>query len=266
MKAADVSATDRADLALSCDRLLGGRVRLLQPTRGYRVAIDPVLLAAATPAGEGDLVLDAGCGTGAAALALATRVSGCRIVGLEIAPELARIARENVRLNGYSARIEIREGDLAAPPADLRTAHFDLVMTNPPYMPPGRGTPPATHAAASIETLPLEAWIRACLRLLRPRGWLVLIHRTGRLAEVLASLSAGCGDVHVFPFWPGAASVEAKRFVVAARKGSGGESHLLRGLVLHDREGGYTPEAEAVLRGGGPLELALRLRGAQAGG
>ena len=29
------------------DALLGGRVRLLQPARGYRVAIDAVLLAAA---------------------------------------------------------------------------------------------------------------------------------------------------------------------------------------------------------------------------
>jgi len=32
--------------ALTDDRLLDGRVRLHQPARGYRVAIDPVLLAA----------------------------------------------------------------------------------------------------------------------------------------------------------------------------------------------------------------------------
>jgi hypothetical protein len=38
------------DAALSCDRLLGGRVRLWQPRRGYRAATDPVLLAAACPA------------------------------------------------------------------------------------------------------------------------------------------------------------------------------------------------------------------------
>ena len=32
------------------DSLLGGRVALRQPAEGYRVAIDPVLLAAAVPA------------------------------------------------------------------------------------------------------------------------------------------------------------------------------------------------------------------------
>ncbi|MBM3733906.1 MAG: methyltransferase, partial [Acidimicrobiia bacterium] len=31
------------------DTLLGGRVRLAQPKRGLRAAIDPVLLAAAVP-------------------------------------------------------------------------------------------------------------------------------------------------------------------------------------------------------------------------
>ena len=38
---------------LTDDRLLGGRVRFSQPARGYRVAIDPVLLAAAVPARAG---------------------------------------------------------------------------------------------------------------------------------------------------------------------------------------------------------------------
>ena len=32
------------------DHLLGGRIRLKQPAAGYRVAIDPVFLAAAIPA------------------------------------------------------------------------------------------------------------------------------------------------------------------------------------------------------------------------
>ncbi|MBF0374243.1 MAG: methyltransferase, partial [Alphaproteobacteria bacterium] len=48
------------------DTLLDGRVRLRQPTHGYRAAIDPVFLAAAVPAGAGQRVLDAGCGAGAA--------------------------------------------------------------------------------------------------------------------------------------------------------------------------------------------------------
>ena len=56
------------------DRLLGGRVRLRQPAGGYRVAIDPIFLAASVPAEPHQLVLDVGCGAGAAMLCLAARV------------------------------------------------------------------------------------------------------------------------------------------------------------------------------------------------
>ena len=41
------------------DTLLGGRVTIFQPARGYRAAIDPVMLAAAVPARSGEAVLDA---------------------------------------------------------------------------------------------------------------------------------------------------------------------------------------------------------------
>jgi tRNA1(Val) A37 N6-methylase TrmN6 len=68
--------------ALTEDTLLGGRVRLRQPASGYRVAIDPVLLAAAVPAVSGETALDIGCGTGAAALCLAVRVPGVRVIGI----------------------------------------------------------------------------------------------------------------------------------------------------------------------------------------
>ena len=57
------------------DQLMGGRVRLRQPRDGYRAAIDPVFLAASVAAEPRQLVLDVGCGPGAAMLCLAARVS-----------------------------------------------------------------------------------------------------------------------------------------------------------------------------------------------
>ena len=44
------------------DTLLDGAVILRQPAKGYRAAIDPVLLAASVQAGEGEWVLDLGAG------------------------------------------------------------------------------------------------------------------------------------------------------------------------------------------------------------
>ena len=74
------------------DRLLGGRVRLIQPLQGYRAATDPVLLAAAVPAGPGERVLDLGCGAGAAVFCLAARVPGLELHGLEIQPTYLGLA------------------------------------------------------------------------------------------------------------------------------------------------------------------------------
>ena len=49
---------------LTQDRFLDGRLTVSQPRKGYRAAMDPVLLAAACPARPGQSVLELGCGAG----------------------------------------------------------------------------------------------------------------------------------------------------------------------------------------------------------
>jgi len=90
------------DLPCSEDTLLGGRVKLRQPRHGYRAAIDPVLLAAAVPAGDGDTLLDIGCGAGTTVLALAARVgpSG-HVLGVDISQQSIARARERIAAAGH---------------------------------------------------------------------------------------------------------------------------------------------------------------------
>ena len=133
--------------------LLGGRVRFTQPATGYRVAIDPVLLAAAVPAAAGETVLDAGSGSGAASLCLAVRVRQCQVVGLELQRSLQRIARDNVEHNQLERRVEMIIGDLGQPPPRLVGRAFDHVMTNPPHLAAGGGpsSPRRERALAHVE-------------------------------------------------------------------------------------------------------------------
>lgn len=246
---------------LTEDGLLGGRVRLCQPARGYRVAIDPVLLAAAVPARAGERILDAGAGSGAASLCLAARVPDCRVVGLELQRELARLASQNVALNGLERRIDIMTGDLGRPPPRLSGSSFDHVMSNPPFLAAESGPPspePGRAQAHREGEVALAEWLAGCLRLLAPGGQLTLIHRAERLGEILAALQGRAGDVVVFPLWPAPERRAAKRVLVQARKSARGPLHLMRGLVLHESDGAFTPAAERILRHGAALTLADR--------
>lgn len=234
------------------DKLLDGRIVLRQPRDGFRVAIDSVLLAAAVPAKAGDAVFEPGAGVGAAALCLARRVEGMRVAGVEIQPELVRLAGDNVRLNGLEDRVEIMVGALERLPPTLTAGGFDHVLANPPYHRPDRtdAPPDPGKAAAVVEgETGLEGWIDLSMSMLRPKGSLTVIHRADRLEELLGCIGARAGDIVVFPLWPGRRGKPAKRVIVRARKGVATPLRLLPGLVLHEDDGSSTPEADAVLRG-----------------
>lgn len=240
---------------VTADRLLGGRVTLRQPTSGYRVAIDPVLLAAAAPGTDGR-VLDVGCGVGAAAICLSTRLPACRVTGLEMQAELAALARENAAENGLAERIEIVTGDLLDPPAELMPPPYDGVIANPPYQIAGQFAPPDGSKAISNQEgeAGLADWIRFAGRVLKHQGWLTVIHRADRIDGLCAALHPAFGDVRLLPLWP-KSGTPARRVIVRARKGVRSPATLLPGLVLHGQDGRFTAEAEAVLRDGAALPL-----------
>lgn len=232
--------------ALTEDRLLGGRVWLTQPTTGYRAGVDPVLLAAAVPARAGETAIDVGAGVGAAALCLAVRVPGISVLGLEIDPTQVELATANARHTGVADRVRFGALDLLAP---LDVPAADHVLTNPPYLDPAAATSPPDPARARAHVAGpggLQAWLAACLALLRPGGCLTLVHRADKLDEALANLP-GCGGIEVIPLWPGRGK-PAKRIVLRARKGSRAPLILHPGMLLHRLDGRYTEAAEGVLR------------------
>lgn len=236
--------------------LLGGRIRLQQPLAGYRVAIDPVFLAAATPAGSGTEVLDLGCGVGAAALCLLARVPHCRVTGWDIQPAMAELARQNAALNDCSDRFRVacRDG-LSRDPE--QHARFDLVMTNPPFQAAGTATasPHAGKARAHQEGGgDLCDWLNAAFYCLRPGGCLTLVHRADRLHDLLSGLRERCGDITIYPLWPGKGR-PARRVLLRARVGSRAPTRMLPGLELHGPGQHFTADAEAILRHAGAVTL-----------
>ncbi|HYM01353.1 MAG TPA: methyltransferase [Stellaceae bacterium] len=246
-----------ADLPFSEDSLLGGKVKLRQPVRGYRAAIDPVFLAASVPAAPGETVLDIGCGVGAASLCLAVRSPGCRVTGIETQRDLVRLANDNIVLNGLSDRVAAMTGDLLRPPPRLEPGGFAHVMANPPYLDAAAGTasPDAGRSAANIEgEADLAAWVRFALTMVRVKGDITFIYRADRIEALLTQLAGRAGEIAIFPLWP-SRDKAAKRVIVRARKDVATPTRLMPGLVLHEAEGRYSPAADAILRQGAALTI-----------
>jgi tRNA1Val (adenine37-N6)-methyltransferase len=237
---------------LTRDRLLDGRVRLLQPRDGFRSGIEPVMLAAAVPARAGDRVLEGGSGSGAGLLCLAARVPGVQGVGVEADARLAALATRNAALN-HRPGLRFVTGDIGQAPA---FGPFDHAFANPPYHAPEgtRSTLAARETAKRGGAGALPLWVAGLAGGLRHRGTLTLILPAGLLAEALATLlAARCRPRLVLPLWPRAGR-PAKLVLLRGVRDGRSPVRLLPGLVLHEATG-MSAAAEAVLRPGQPLVM-----------
>ncbi len=231
--------------------LLGGRVRYAQTAGGHRSGLEPVLLAAATPACPGERVLEAGSGAGAALLCLAARVPGVAGLGIERDAALVALARGNAAANGF-ATLGFEAGDIACFRA---TSPYDHAIANPPWH-DARGTSgPDTAREAARRGRPglIGAWVGAMAGALRPRGTLSVVVAAGVVPEAMAAMAAaGIGSIRLVPFWP-RRGVAAKLAIVQGVRGGRAAMVLAPGLVLHEADGRFTAAAAAVLREGAAL-------------
>lgn len=87
----------------------------------------------ASEATAGATILDIGTGTGAIAIALNREVKGSRVWAMDISAEALSIARSNGER--FAPSVTFVEGDALADFSSLFTAKFDVVVSNPPYIP-----------------------------------------------------------------------------------------------------------------------------------
>lgn len=249
--------------SLTEDGFLNGRLRILQPEKGFRAGIDSVFLAAAIPCAAGETIYEAGIGTGVAAMCLIARNPTIHVTGIEIAVRYAMLCEENAKRNGFADNVRVIHADLKeALRKDLASmpAHgtFSHAYANPPYFDENKSTASPNLLKAQAHAFgpdDLDLWVKVLATMVALRGTVTIVHRAETLGKLLQVMEERFGDIRIAPLYAREGTA-ASRVIVQGVKGSKAPMQLLPGLVLHDQNSQFTPEAEAILRDG----MGWRLR------
>lgn len=243
---------------ISRDGFLGNRLMVDQPKGGgHRSGLDAVLLAASLPEGTSGHVVDLGAGVGVAGLCAVLRLADVTATLVEIDADLAALAASNAALNAETAgRVEVIVADVLARAAERRAAGLvddlaDHLIMNPPFHPADRvrTSPDAGRALAHVlDPDDIGGWIRAAAAVLKPSGTLSVIFRADELPRLLAAIGSRFGSLTLLPIHARAGEA-AHRLILKGRPQGKAPLRLLPGLVLHEADGSYRAEADAVLRG-----------------
>jgi tRNA1Val (adenine37-N6)-methyltransferase len=246
------------DVATPCaretttDAALNGTIQVRQPRGGYRFSIDAFLLAGFISPMPKVAVLDLGTGCGIIPLIVAQRCAGMDVFGVEIQPELAELARENIRENGMASRVTIFEMDLKQLNKRDLPGPVGLVVSNPPFREcrTGRINPDSQRAIARHELrVTLPELVAAAQRVLDPGGRFATIYPSERLVALFTCLRQHRLEPKRLRMVHSDRSSEAKRCLVeSVREGRPG-LRVAAPLAVYRANGDYSAEVVGMLRG-----------------
>ena len=227
------------------DELQRNGYQIIQNPEKFCFGMDAVLLSGFAKAKKGDLVLDMGTGTGIIPILMEAKTEAEHLTGLEIQEESADMARRSVALNGLSHKIDIVTGDIKEAGGIFKSASFDVITCNPPYMLGQHGltNPDAPKAIARHEILcTLEDVVSQAAKLLKSGGHFYMVHRPFRLAEIITTLVNYKLEPKrmqlVYPF----VDKEPNMVLIEAVRGGKSRMTVEKPLIVYKEPGVYMPE------------------------
>lgn len=231
------------------DDLQRNGYHIIQNPEKFCFGMDAVLLTGFARAQEKDVLLDIGTGTGIIPLLMSAKYGCAHLTGLEIQEESADMARRSVAMNGLTDTIDIVTGDVKEADKIFKSASFDCITCNPPYMIGQHGltNPDAPKAIARHEVLcTLEDVVRAVAKLLKPGGHFYMVHRPFRLVEIMTTLSQHKLEPKrmqlVYPY----VDKEPNMVLVEAVRGGKPRMTVEKPLIIFESPGVYMPEIRDV--------------------
>ncbi|GIO24260.1 tRNA1(Val) (adenine(37)-N6)-methyltransferase [Oceanobacillus sp. J11TS1] len=228
-------------------------MKIIQSPTAFAFSLDAVLLAhfSSIPKKRGK-ILDLCTGNGVIPLLLSKKTNA-EIIGVEIQERIFQMAERNVTLNGLENQLRIIHGDLKEMHTTLDQSSFDMITCNPPYF----KTPSATeHNQNEYLTIArhelyctLEDVVKACKRYVRPGGKVAMVHRPGRLVDIMEQFRRYRIEPKRVQFVYPKQGKEANMLLIEGIRDGKPDVKILPPFYIYEQDGTYTKQAEEVIYG-----------------
>ena len=164
-----------------------GNLWIIQDSEEYRFTSDAILLANTVVAKKSDVVVDFGTGSGIIPILVSYKRGVSKVVGVEIQPQLADMARRSVEYNGMQDKIQIVNTSLQDYALANCDKKVDVVTCNPPYIKQNCGDVQIKQSLKICRhevAVTLDEICQAAGRLLKNNGRFYMVHKAERCSEI----------------------------------------------------------------------------------
>ena len=220
-------------------------LKIIQNSDWFCFGMDAVLLANYCDIKKDSTVVDLGTGTGIIPILLYGKNDIKKIYGIEIQKEVAEMAKRSVELNNLSESIEILNIDLKQAEQILGNNSFDVVTSNPPYMPLNSGLKNKTDnktISRHEKECSLRDVIETANRLLKHNGRFFLVHRPNRIVDILVLLREYKLEPKSIRFVHPKVGKSPNLVLIKSIKASKPDLKFEDPLYIYNEDGSYTDE------------------------
>ena len=233
---------------------LNEKCRFYQFKKGFRFGTDTFLLTDFVKLKGSEKIVDLGTGCGVIPILLLLKYKKASAVGIDVAAENVKIAKENAKINRVEDRFKVLELNVKDVKKAFRPQSFDVAVTNPPFIEFGKGSVSKDNLRALARqeiTAKLEDFISAAEYLLKNKGRFYLLLPVHRFTDAIFIMRKKKLEPKRLRFLYPCFGREANLFLLEGVKGGGKGIVVEPPLVIYkdckNRE--YTEEVAAKYEG-----------------